>query len=112
MPIAARLIATILLTAAGLPATAAAQSIPPSSRGPISAAVAALAVTTAPGRLAARQMTKPRRGSPLKRALIGAAVGGGLCYWLNSELEGNMRGNVKAAAVCGGIGAAIAASFR
>jgi hypothetical protein len=107
---ATRHVAAVFLVTALLTEAAAAQSIPPPTRAPISTAAAAIASTAALGRSAQSPRVMTRRD--LKRVLIGAAVGGGLCYWFGSELEGDTKGNVKAAALCGVIGAAFAASFR
>ena len=107
---ATRHVATVFMVTALLTEAAAAQSIPPPTRAPISTAATAIASTAVHGRSAQSPRVMTRRD--LKRVLIGAAVGGGMCYWLSSDLGGITKSNVQAAALCGLIGAAFAASFK
>jgi hypothetical protein len=107
---ATRHVAIVILVTALLTEAAAAQSIPPPTHAPISTAAAALASTAALGRSAQSPRVMTRRD--LKRVLIGAAVGGSLCYWLNHELEGDTESAVRVVTLCSLTGAAIAATFR
>jgi|SoiMethySBSTD1v2_1073268.scaffolds.fasta_scaffold143594_4 hypothetical protein len=107
---ATRHVATVFLIATLLTEAAAAQSIAPPTRAPISTAAAAIASTAALGRSAQSPRVMTRRD--LKRVLIGAGAAGSLCYWLNHELEGDMESAVRVVTLCGLTGAAIAATFR